>query len=220
MIIVIQARSDSKRFPKKIYKKLNNKTILENIIDNLKILNLKICVCSTKRKIDKKIKIITEKKDCFFFGGSKNNVIKRLYECVKIHNADCLIRVNGDSPLISAHIVKKAILWRKKFPKHDIITNVFPRTFPKGMSVEIIEKKCLAKLNSMNLNKSNKEHVTKYIYENPQLFNIKNFKCIKNFSSINLSIDTKKDLKFLKSKQNLLRDINTYKQLIYKFGNL
>ena len=48
----------------------------------------------------------------------------------------------------------------------------FQELFQKGMSVEIIEKNCLAKLNSMNLNKSNKEHVTKYIYENPQLFKI------------------------------------------------
>ena len=66
MIIAIQARSDSKRFPRKIFKKFNKKTVLENIIDNLKSLDLKICVCSTKRKIDSKIKTIAKKKNCFF----------------------------------------------------------------------------------------------------------------------------------------------------------
>ena len=131
-----------------------------------------------------------------------------------------MIRINGDSPLISAHVIKKAILFRKKFTKQDIVTNVFPRTFPKGMSVEIIEKKFLKKLNSMNLSTSDKEHVTKYIYENPKLFKIKNFQCNKNFSSINLSIDTKKDFNFLKSKHNLLKNINSYKKLIYRFDNL
>ena len=184
---------------------------MENIIDNLKSLDLKICVCSTKTKIDSKIKTIAKKKNCLFFGGSKNNVLRRLYECAKKHDADCLIRINGDSPLISAHVIKKAILFRKKFTKQDIVTNVFPRTFPKGMSVEIIEKKFLEKLNSMNLSTSDKEHVTKYIYENPKLFKIKNFQCNKNFSSINLSINSKKYFNFLKSKHNLLKNINSYK---------
>jgi len=45
MLIIIQARSDSKRFPQKIYSKIKNKTLLENIIDNLSDLNFKICVC-------------------------------------------------------------------------------------------------------------------------------------------------------------------------------
>ena len=44
MIIAIQARSDSKRFPRKIFKKFNKKTVLENIIDNLKSLDKNMCL--------------------------------------------------------------------------------------------------------------------------------------------------------------------------------
>jgi|TARA_B100001093_G_C26843661_1_gene1021731 spore coat polysaccharide biosynthesis protein SpsF (cytidylyltransferase family) len=217
MIIAIQARSDSKRFPNKIFQKINNKTILENIIDNLKKLNLKIYICSTSRKIDRKIQDITEKNNCVFFAGNKNNVLKRLYECAKKNNADWLIRINGDSPLISAHIIKKAMNYKKKFTNFDIITNVFVRTFPKGMSVEIIKTECLKKLNLMNLSKINREHVTKYIYQNPNLFKIKNFKSLKNYSSVNLSVDTKKDLKFVKKKIHIFKNVNSYKKLIYQF---
>ena len=69
------------------------------------------------------------------------------------------------------------------------------------MSVEIIRINCLKKLNTMKLSKSNKEHVTEFIYNNPEKFKIKNFKLEKkNFSNINLSVDTKKDLKFVKTK--------------------
>ena len=56
MIIAIQVRSDSKRFPRKIFSRLNKKSIIENIIDNLSVLNLNICLCSTNREIDKKLK--------------------------------------------------------------------------------------------------------------------------------------------------------------------
>lgn len=220
MIIAIQARSDSKRFPNKIFQKINNKTILENVIENLKKLNLKIYICSTRRKIDRKIRLISEKNNCFFFAGNKNNVLKRLYECAKKSNVEWLIRINGDSPLISAHIINEAINYKKMFTNFDIITNVFFRTFPKGMSVEIIKTECLKNLNSMKLSKSNKEHVTEYIYKNPNLFKIKNFESPKNYSSINLSVDTKEDLKFVKKKKKLFKNVNSYKKLIYQFRML
>jgi spore coat polysaccharide biosynthesis protein SpsF len=220
MLIAIQARSDSKRFPKKIFSKINNKTILENIIQNLKSLNIKICVCSTNRKIDNRIKVISVKNHCIFFAGNKNDVLKRLYDCAKKNKADWLIRVNGDSPLISSHIVTKAIKFKTKFPNYDIITNVYPRTFPKGMSIEIIKTKCLKKLVLMNLSKSNKEHVTEFIYSNPKSFKIKNFKLAKNLSFINLSVDTKNDLNFVKSKERIFKNIKNYQNLTKIFNLL
>ena len=56
----------------------------------------------------------------------------------------------------------------------------FQEHFQKVCQLKLL-KKCLEKLNSMNLSTSDKEHVTKYIYENPKLFKIKNFQCNKNF---------------------------------------
>ena len=45
----------------------------------------------------------------------------------------------GDSPLIDYKLINKAIKISKKYNKYDIITNVYPRTFPQGQSVEIIK---------------------------------------------------------------------------------
>tara|TARA_E500000178_G_C16825064_1_gene663359 strand:+ start:192 stop:854 length:663 start_codon:yes stop_codon:yes gene_type:complete len=213
MLIIIQARSDSKRFPNKVYSKIKNKTLLENIIDALKPLGLKICICSTKRDIDKKIKIISKKNNCFFFGGNKNDVLKRIYDCAIKFKASEIIRINGDSPLISEYLIVEAIKYKKKYPDHDIITNVYPRTFPRGMSVEIIKTKCLKNLRSFNLSKSNKEHVTEFIYNNPKFFKIKNFRLSKDFSNINLSVDTKEDLSFVKNKKKSFKNIKNYKEL-------
>ena len=194
MIIAIQARSDSKRFPRKIFKKFNKKTVLENIIDNLKSLDLKICVCSTKRKIDSKIKTIAKKKNCLFFGGSKNNVLRRLYECAKKHDADCLIRINGDSPLISAHVIKKQFYLEKNLQNKISSPMYFQEHFQKVCQLKLL-KKMFEKLNSMNLSTSDKEHVTKYIYENPKLFKIKIFNVIKIFLLLIYQL-IKKDFNF------------------------
>ena len=49
--ILLQARCDSRRFPKKILEKINNKTMLETVIDRLKNINkTKLIIVTTKKK--------------------------------------------------------------------------------------------------------------------------------------------------------------------------
>ena len=72
----------------------------------------------------------------------------------------------------------------------------------------------------MNLSKSNKEHVTEFIYSNPKSFKIKNFKLAKNLSFINLSVDTKNDLNFVKSKERIFKNIKNYQNLTKIFNLL
>ena len=63
---------------------------------------------------------------------------------------------------------------RKNF---DIVTNVFPKTFPSGQSIEIINRQCFINLPPKKLNKIQKEHVMKYFYENDKLYKIFNVPC-------------------------------------------
>ena len=86
----------------------------------------------------------------------------------------------GDSPV-------------NKNMNYDIVTNIFPRSFPKGQSVEIIRTNILkAHINKMS--KLEKEHVTKYFYKNSKNFYIKNFRNKLNNKSIKLAVDSKIDL--------------------------
>ena len=76
----------------------------------------------------------------------------------------------------------------------DLTTNVFPRTFPKGQSVEVIPRKSLELLRDRSLSESDIEHVTSYFYANSKEFKINNLNNTEDLSSINLSVDTKEDL--------------------------
>ena len=96
----------------------------------------------------------------------------RLYETAKANKAKFFVRISGDSPLIDPKIIDKAIKISHKQGKYDIITNVFPRTFPKGQSVEVIKTSILKKY-SKNFSKADKEHVTKYFYKNSNKFRVK-----------------------------------------------
>tara|TARA_B100001123_G_scaffold67284_1_gene75146 strand:- start:582 stop:1079 length:498 start_codon:yes stop_codon:yes gene_type:complete len=136
-----------------------------------------------------------------FFRGDLENVAMRLYKTAKINKAKSFVRVSGDSPLIDPRLIDKAIKISRKVKEYDIITNVFPRTFPKGQSVEVIKTSILKKY-SKNFSKLDKEHVTKYFYDNSNYFQIKNFRFNGKNKIMKLSIDTKKDLKDILKKFN------------------
>ena len=58
----------------------------------------------------------------------------------------------------------------------DIITNQFPRTFPKGLSCEISKTQIFLNINDKKLTKSKKEHIFNYFYNNSKNYKILNFK--------------------------------------------
>ena len=94
-------------------------------------------------------------------------------------------------------IINKAINKFKNY-YYDIVTNVFPRSFPVGQSVEVINSEVFKKYYK-HVNKNEKEHILKFFYKNFKHFKILNLKNKKNMSKINLSINNMKD--FLKIKK-------------------
>ena len=214
---IIQARMGSKRLPGKVMKKIGNKLIIEYIIEKLsKIKGLEKTIISTsKNSEDDKIANFCKKKNILFYRGSVNNVAKRLLDTAKTNKLDAFIRISGDSPLLLQSIIKKGINLYKN-NDYDIVTNVFPRSFPKGQSIEIINLQVLKKTIHKMSCKQDKEHVTTYFYKNNNKYKIFNFLNKKKLDSINLSIDTIDDLKMIKliisdiNKKNLNHSLKNY----------
>ena len=85
------------------------------------------------------------------------------------------------------------------------MTNVFPRTYPKGLSFEIF-KTYILKKNIKKYNQKDKEHVTTFFYKNYKKFKILNISAKNKYKNINLCVDTKEDLNFLrKNYRNISR---------------
>ena len=155
----------------------------------------KIIVSSSVNKSDDNLIKYLKSKKISYYRGSLQNVALRLYKTAEKYESDFFLRVNGDSPLIDFQLIDKIINTHNKAKKKfDIITNVFPRSFPKGQSVEIIKtsilKKYLKKFNALE-----KEHVTMFFYSNSKNFKIKNFTLKAKNKMMNLAVDTKMDLK-------------------------
>ena len=122
-----------------------------------------------------------------------------MYNAARYFKSKYFVRISADSPLIDSSVIDRGISILNKNKNYDLITNIHPRSFPKGQSVEILKTSTLGKILN-KLNKSEKEHVTKYMYRNSSDFIIKSFGFNGKNKKFKLSIDTKKDLnKILKN---------------------
>ena len=147
MICIIQARASSRRLPNKVLIKIFGKTVLERVIKSVKRSKkiTKIIVATSTDKKDNNIVKICNKLNISYFRGSLGNVAKRFSDLVMSMKCSSFIRISADSPLVDYKLINKCVL--KFFTgKYDIVTNVHPRTFPKGQSIEIINMKQRAKI--------------------------------------------------------------------------
>ncbi len=196
---IIQVRLNSKRLPKKALLSICENSLLENLVFRLKkskYIN-KVIISTSNNKTDKKIIEFCKKNKILFYKGSLKNVFLRIVNTTKKFKIKYFLRVCADSPLLDSTIIDKGI---KKFNNgnYDLVTNRFPRSYPKGQTVEIIKTKALSKIHQKNLSILQKEHFTKYFYDNPMNFKIYNFKYNKDLSDISMAIDNKANLNFLK----------------------
>lgn len=198
MLAIIQARTSSKRFPNKVLYEINSKPIIIRVIDNVLKSRFisKVIIATSKENSDNSLISLIKKFKYKFYRGSLNNVALRMLNAAKINRVKYFVRINGDSPLIDYKIINYAIETFKKNKNADIITNVFPRNYPSGQSVEIIKTNTL-NINISKFNLHEKEHVTSYFYSNNKKFKIINFKKkINEYKNLpKLSIDYKSDLK-------------------------
>ena len=206
--IKIFARCSSKRFPNKVLKKINGVPLILQVYERVKNAKYvdKIIVATSNRRSDDKLNKLFKKKNIECYRGSLNNVFSRFVNIIKIHKADIVIRISADSPFIDSNLIDKSIrIFLSK--RLDIVTNIFKRTYPKGQSIEVFDKRVFLSSKSSKLTDYEREHVSPYFYNNKNKYKIFNFQ-IKNYlSKYNLTIDFKDDLIFLnkvikKIKQN------------------
>jgi glutamate-1-semialdehyde 2,1-aminomutase len=191
---IIQARSNSKRFKNKIFKKINNKSILEIIIKRLKksqkITN--IIVSTTDKSIDNKVISLCNKLNIKYFRGSENNVLKRFFETSLKFEVKNIIRITADCPLVDWQTIDKMIMYFKN-NNLDYLNNGPPSNFPDGLDVEIFKFKVLEKTFYSFNDKISKEHITTNIDKIPKIRK-GNYDCMYNLSKFRWTLDEAKDL--------------------------
>jgi|SaaInlStandDraft_2_1057019.scaffolds.fasta_scaffold20927_3 spore coat polysaccharide biosynthesis protein SpsF len=197
--VMIQARTGSTRLPRKALKEIEGKLIIWHMINRAKKIKSvqQIIIITTKKKEDEIFLKIAQENGVFGFQGSEKDLLDRHYSCAKKFNADPIIRITSDCPLIDPCLVEKMLqVFLKK--NYDYVTNREPPTYPDGLDTEIFSFSALKKADKFSKMSSEREHVNPYIVKNPKKFKIFNYENKKDLSHLRWTVDEKQDLKFVR----------------------
>lgn len=125
--------------------------------------------------------------------GPEEDVLERLRRAAREHPSDLMVRISGDSPLIRPEVIDLVV--SQATAAVDLTTNVHPRTFPRGCSVEVFPPATLDRIASMSPGPSDREHVTTLVYRCADQFTIHGvLNPLGDESHLNLCVDRPEDL--------------------------
>ncbi len=197
--VIVQARLNSTRLPKKVLTRINGIPLLEYLLTRLtkKFDKSQILIATSNQSQDDPIHQYCIGDNFLSFRGSLEDVSKRMLDSAKYMNAEAFVRISGDSPLIDPTVIEQAIKIYQN-GNYDLVTNIFPRSFPVGQSVEVIRTKTFEYVYEKMLSSSHFEHVTKFYYDYPDEYQIRNFSNERDLSKYRLVVDTPQDLERIK----------------------
>ncbi|MCF2137000.1 MAG: glycosyltransferase family protein [Candidatus Thorarchaeota archaeon] len=175
IVCIVQARMNSSRLPKKSLKKIGSWSIVELVLKRASqahLVNKVILATSTNPSDDPLAEYV---RDLGFavFRGSEDDVLSRFFEAAKSQQADVVVRVTGDCPVISPKLIDYAVV---SFLERDVdyltisIGENKECAYPRGFDVEVAKFESLAIAASEATEKYEREHVMPYLYTHQENF--------------------------------------------------
>lgn len=190
--LVIQARMTSTRLPGKVLRPLAGKPLLGYLVERMRQAEepQSLIVATSAATTDDPIAQFCEEMDLLCHRGPLEDVAGRFLEVAERMGAEHVVRVSGDSPLLDPALVDHVL--RLDADDFDLVTNVAPRTFPPGQSVELIRSATLKRVYPQ-MSADDKEHVTRRLYDSPSV-RVLNFERDPPVTHIPMTVDTEADV--------------------------
>jgi spore coat polysaccharide biosynthesis protein SpsF len=201
-VAIIQARMTSTRLPGKVLMDLAGQPMLSQQLKRLSI-SLEIdelVIATTINPTDDPIIELCNQSHIRWFRGSENDVLSRYVGAAKETQADIVIRITSDCPLIDAQVADLVIRWILNHQTYDYAANILERTYPRGLDVEVFSIDTLLQLDHLAKTASDREHVTSYIRgEGHDTFKCWSVKDTVDNSGLRWTVDTETDLKLIRT---------------------
>jgi spore coat polysaccharide biosynthesis protein SpsF len=196
----------STRLPGKVLLDLCGKSVLEHLTDRLGRSGYKplVIVATTTNSQDDVLAEFAENHGLGIFRGSEEDVLGRYYHTTKKYGLDVIIRITSDCPLYEVSVLDKMLDDYVEGTSCDYLSNTIERTFPRGLDTEIFNFHTLERCHLEAVGRQLREHVTPYVYMNPDKFTIRQYKDSVDHSDLRWTLDTGEDFRLLSSIYALL----------------
>lgn len=200
-VIIIQARMTSTRLPGKIMMDIAGKPMLVQQIRRLKQCTLadEIVIATTTNQVDDSLVGVARQEGVGWFRGDEHDVLSRFVGAARQTQADVIVRVTADCPLIDPQVSDQVI---SELLNHayecDYSSNVLQRTYPRGLDVEAFFLDTLLRMDRLACSQPAREHVTLLPRsERPELFLCRSVIDDQNNADLRWTVDNEADLQLI-----------------------
>ena len=201
-VAIIEARMGSSRLPGKVLKQILGKPMLEFLVERVRQAQRidQIVVATTESGSDDPIEALAKRLKVGCFRGSENDVLDRVLQAAFQYSADIIIEITGDCPLIEAEKIDQMLVSYQHM-KYDFMMNRLDASYPPGLGLRIFLRETLEKVNYLTQDPVDREHVTLYVWEHPELFSIYSFQnnLDQKYWDIRLTVDNEEDFMFIEA---------------------
>lgn len=171
IVATIEARMTSSRLPGKVLKEVLGKPMLYYLVERLRIVPSidEIVLATTINKTDDILIDFAKGEKISYFRGSEEDVMSRVLGAAESAKADIIVEITADCPIIDPVVIDQTIQLYLHNPC-DYASNVIVRSYPIGMDTQVFSFETLKKSYAMTEDKLDREHVTRHIRQNPDLF--------------------------------------------------
>lgn len=198
VVAIIQARMGSSRLPGKTLADISGKPLIGHVIERTRASNTvdAIVLATTIEEIDKPLLDVAKIYGAMGYAGSPNDVLDRFYQAAVLSGAEVIVRVTADDPFKDPQVIDRVVNYLLDHEGLDYASNTIEPTYPEGLDIEVFTFKALQRAWNEAKLTSEREHVTPYIWKNPQKFNIFNVRYEHDLSALRWTLDYEEDLNF------------------------
>lgn len=201
-VAIVQARMSSSRLPGKVLSAVGNQTMLDRVVQRLGQAQTldQVVVATSDLPQDHTIVTHCRAKNLECVTGSNHDVLSRFILAAKRFDADFIVRITADCPLLDPEVVDRVVDALKSPAVPDYVCNFYPRrTFPRGLDVEALRREVLEQVDSVARDPRHREHVTLFIYENPHRYRIESIRSDIDRSDLRWTVDEHADLHLIRA---------------------
>lgn len=197
VLAIVQARLGSSRLPGKVLLEVGGTPMIDFLLSRL----------SQSKRVDEIVvaspdtpgdQALVDHVRALGFGcavGSENDVLDRFMTASLGRDADILVRITGDCPLVDPGIVDLTI---ERFLEADVdyLSNTVDPTYPDGLDVEVFSADAFARAHRESTTTHDREHVTPYLKDGTR-YRVGRLQNDEDLSGLRWTVDEPDDLRVI-----------------------
>lgn len=202
-VVLLQARMSSFRLPGKVLMSLGPVSVLGAVVARLRqVASIDdIVIATSAEPSDQPLVDEAARLGLRAYRGPLHDVLGRFAGAARQAEADVVVRITADCPLIDPHLVGRAVdefcASLNSPAPCDYLSNALQRSFPRGLDTEVMTRAALLRADAEATEAFQREHVTPYLYAEGAPFRVCHLVAPRDLSTHRWTVDTPADFGFM-----------------------